>query len=639
MNALDKKSLGQFFSGGRLGSLLVSMIPDEAPFSSVIDPMAGEGDLLRAATNRAGENTTFVGIEIDPDVAAICKKQVPAASVVVEDAFRSPAVVRKEGFDIVVANPPYVRYQLQKGRFSSVRSALKQQLESLEHLTAKEKLFFLKLADSYAGTADTAVPSWILCAALLSHNGWLAIVVPEAWLSRDYAMPVQYMLLKLFDIHHVVRDISATWFADALVRTCLVVAQRKPMKNIRQMLASKTRRIDLGADTGDADSLVGNLRVGGLRGRKAWNRVFRSRKTIQTDHLSAITIGSSELFPGLAHIGAEPFVDDADRAHFSRASALPFAVKSMLPAMGLPSFQELDRFGIKCGQGLRTGANEFFYLKKSEKEPESFLSGWNGASYKLAPSVCLAALQKQTDISSLVVRPENLTRVLFYCGDKIRPDDVKRILPTKSKDIGIVDNETARYISDAEVGFLKHGKRIFDLSAVQPNIRRVDDRYLSFWYQLPRLAPRHTPDLCIPRVNGDVVSCSFVDQKSTTIVDANFSTLWGCDDTILSFFCILNSIWFKYYAEVQGTIMGGGALKLEASSIRKMLFPCLTKTRLRSLESIARSVIATGLITKETQWEIDKIVLSPFGKRWKRVRDALYEGLANMLKNRGTIHD
>ena len=32
------------------------------------------------------------------------------------------------------------------------------------------------------------------------------MVVPEAWLSRDYAHPIQYLLLKLFRIRYVVED-------------------------------------------------------------------------------------------------------------------------------------------------------------------------------------------------------------------------------------------------------------------------------------------------------------------------------------------------------------------------------------------------------------------------------------------------
>ena len=96
----------------------------------------------------------------------------------------------------------------------------------MQHLSAPDKAFFLKLAQNYSGLSDMAVPSWLLCASLLSNKGVLAIVVPEAWLNREYAAPIRYMLLKCFDNIVVARDVGTCWFENALVRTCLVVAER-----------------------------------------------------------------------------------------------------------------------------------------------------------------------------------------------------------------------------------------------------------------------------------------------------------------------------------------------------------------------------------------------------------------------------
>ena len=41
------------------------------------------------------------------------------------------------------------------------------------------------------------------------------MVVPEAWLSRDYALPIQYLLERSFSIEFVVEDADAAWFSDA----------------------------------------------------------------------------------------------------------------------------------------------------------------------------------------------------------------------------------------------------------------------------------------------------------------------------------------------------------------------------------------------------------------------------------------
>ena len=82
------------------------------------------------------------------------------------------------------------------------------------------------MVSGYSGLADLAVPSWILCAAMVSIGGRLALVVPESWLTRNYATIVHYLLLRWFRIEHVVEDEHAAWFDDAQIKTTLLVARR-----------------------------------------------------------------------------------------------------------------------------------------------------------------------------------------------------------------------------------------------------------------------------------------------------------------------------------------------------------------------------------------------------------------------------
>ena len=74
-----RKRLGQFFSGLSLGRLLASIALD-TDASTVIDPMAGHGDLLDAAIERAsrrGSSLTRVqGVEIDHPTADMCARRL-----------------------------------------------------------------------------------------------------------------------------------------------------------------------------------------------------------------------------------------------------------------------------------------------------------------------------------------------------------------------------------------------------------------------------------------------------------------------------------------------------------------------------------------------------------------------------------
>ena len=95
------------------------------------------------------------------------------------------------------------------------------------------------------------------------------MVVPETWLNREYAKPIQYLLLKAFDVLAIARDVNACWFDNALVRTCLIVAKKKKIVPLSEATGEKTLFIDLGAGLVGERSLVDNLTWNGLSGEKA----------------------------------------------------------------------------------------------------------------------------------------------------------------------------------------------------------------------------------------------------------------------------------------------------------------------------------------------------------------------------------
>ena len=204
---LHKKRFGQYFSGKTVADMLFSLLPEKHEWVNVVDPMAGIGDMLVAVRENAKKYSEMFGVEIDEEVSRKCAEHVPEARVIHGDAFTTGDIVTPEGFDLVITNPPYVRYQLQGGNdevmpsAQEIRENLIVQIGRISYLSDEEKALFLRLAKNYSGHSDMAVPAWLLCAALVKKGGYLAMVVPETWLSRDYAAPIQYLLLKLSLIH------------------------------------------------------------------------------------------------------------------------------------------------------------------------------------------------------------------------------------------------------------------------------------------------------------------------------------------------------------------------------------------------------------------------------------------------------
>jgi len=122
-------------------------------------------------------------------------------------------------------------------------------------------------------------------------------------------------------------------------------------------------------------------------------------------------------------------------------------------------------------------------------------------------------------------------------------------------------------------------RHIPELSAVVTNGRRADptkpSRAPRFWYQLPPLAPRHTGNLFVARV------CyrhpAVLGNPRSNVIDANFSTFWRHEDKpglpAAALLALLRSSWAVATMELTGTVLGGGALKVEATQLRRLPLP------------------------------------------------------------------
>jgi hypothetical protein len=134
----------------------------------------------------------------------------------------------------------------------------------------------------------------------------------------------------------------------------------------------------------------------------------------------------------------------------------------------------------------------------------------------------------------------------------------------------------------------KGDKLIPELSAVKTNIRETCSgsrpKFPKFWYMLPDFKHRHLPDAFVPRINQNTPKV-LPNRQPPILIDANFSTLWPKNKlwTPESIASLLNSAWGQACMECVGTPMGGGALKLEATHLRRFPMPNLTKDEIKKL--------------------------------------------------------
>lgn len=651
----QRKKLGQFFSGLPLGKLLAHLALT-SDTHTVLDPMAGHGDLLDAiwesSTERGFRLDRLDGIEIDEMTAVTCRSRLaqitsgtrqPAQQIIAADAFDLASVeaLAMRAYDLVITNPPYVRYQecnTNGTKSQRIRAGLTSIIDS--HLFASDRSVWRELAESYSGLADLSVPAWILAATMVRPGGRLALVVPATWRSRDYADIIRYLLLRCFSLECIVEDKQPGWFSDALVRTHLIVARRLQTQETVRALGSRekwpsTLWLQVAPEAAGRSSLVGNAFEGDQPEAQfaAWVRAEckTSPKGIaarrfdlsqEWDSLAA-RIKQRRWYHRLEGTGNDlPLFGCVPR---SKPTIIPGALGEILPeGIAADALCTLERAGIQVGQGLRTGCNRFFYVTAcgpSENDMVSVeaSSFFQHRRFSVPADALRPVLRRQSEMKAVEEGREPDGRLLDL-RRWVLPEDSEIVAKAKTAYAAhgetqpkIMPDELACYVRMASTTNLEdagEAKRIPQLSAVCTNVRMSTNGQVipRFWYMVPNFAPRHLPTAFVARINHGL---AWVERNCDPpiLIDANFSTFWSPQGkwTRHALKALLNSGWCRICMEALGTPMGGGALKLEATHLRHMPVPLLSSAAKEALDAVGKELVRDA---RNVLSVIDEIILN-----------------------------
>ena len=648
----QRKRLGQFFTGLPLGALLAHLALD-LECRAVIDPMAGHGDLLDAAAMTARTRGFLLdrldGIEIDPDTSAFCGRRIAAlqaegiaagSRIVTGSAFHpsNVAALIAPGYDLVITNPPYVRYQSQNGDgagVDDVRRGLSAIVDA--RVSGDERALWQTLVEGYSGLADLSVPAWLLSALLTRPGGRLALVVPATWRSRDYADVVRYLLLRFFRLEFIVSDTPPGWFSDALVRTHLVIARRLAWEEAVAPMADRSSWpsacwLQISPEAASEASLVGGSFPGPEPERDFAAWAFAMTRQVQG--IESRPFALQEEWRTLEQrLGRKGWFQKADDRRdslplFSYGDASPAAVpdglREMLPPGAVPAhLQTLEQAGIRVSQGLRTGCNRFFYVTLvGDDDGETIAVEASGSFQNVrfhVPAEALwPVLHRQADMQTFMrghlpptrtldlshwVLPEDQAVVAKAAeAYRKRGEFAPRVMPAG---LASFVARAARHAPDPK----EPARLIPDLSAVRTNIREpANGRGIPrFWYMLPAFTARHLPAIFTPRINHGTPAVA-LNTQPPILIDANFSTVWPEQKrwTRHALYALFNSIWCRAAMESAGTPLGGGALKLEATHIRQLPVPSLSDPDCQRLETLGQQLAASS---PSAQHQIDNFIL------------------------------
>jgi hypothetical protein len=690
-----RRRLGQFFTPTPVAELAAAAAIDDAT-TRVIDPTCGPGRMLWAAARRMKRSSGahgIVGIEVDPVLAALAC--VPPGSrpshdvhVVLGEAFSTVGglgVTRPpppRSFDVVLGNPPYVRYQalaelaarsepkvmaaatrafpgrsvsrrvdalvraallapLLPTRTGSVRS-VSRRLVQLENLLATPSTIsdplvraWAELIRAYSGLSDLSLPSWLLGWLLARPEGRIAFVASDSPDRREYGRVLRYFQLRFLQPLLVVEPTDAGWFPGAQVPASLQVYRVRPEHEIMVPLSERRTdasvlRIRIGPDPELRRVRELSGRLDGARLEQANLRGFDVTRHGLADLHDELLARR----PG-ARGSEDAWLDHLEHRERSQLSlvgplAPPPEVARIVSAGAYCRLHDLD---VQAHQGLRTGCNPFFYLRREygRVHPDAI---FGDLSFADDASLFRPVVRRQRDVTDFAVESDRLPWVALVAGLRGSPEDLAALeahpphwrRAWAAAGQSALPGDVARWIRRASTTTLTIRGRmraIPALSAVAPNARppRPRDSELpsppAWWYSLP-IAPRHEAPIFLARITHDAPSPRLNDRRAPALIDSNFVTFTLGRDAPrpLALLALLASTYVAACLETSATPMGGGALKVEAAHLRQLPVPSLTHDAWSELARLGERLVGPRPATiTDTIRTIDHVLVSERARR------------------------
>lgn len=181
-DSTEQKLRGAYYTPLQLANAMVSLVAHKN-IRTVLEPSCGDGVFLdsMAQLGIIDHIDSVTAVEIEPDEAEkvrttyCCNNRIQIFN---EDFFKFyNRVLGKEQYDLILGNPPYIRYQ---------------------YLTESQRELQSKILTSHGMKANKLINAWVAflvaCVQLLSDNGKIAFVIPAEILQVAYAEDLRLFL-------------------------------------------------------------------------------------------------------------------------------------------------------------------------------------------------------------------------------------------------------------------------------------------------------------------------------------------------------------------------------------------------------------------------------------------------------------
>jgi hypothetical protein len=372
-NASDERHrYGQHYTPHDVARLLAAFAVRSAT-DLVFDPSCGDGRLLeetlklkeRLSSRSSGSGSSNQVFGVERSASAVIAARRTGACVAAADffdvrpgaslktsmsgAYKNKSIPLPLGFDALIGNPPYIRQEVigLKGK------------RRIEAQLARDRAASPDVSwPRWSGRSDIYVYFFAHSICFLKEHGRLVFLTASSWLDAEYGAALREFLLKNFRVIAVIESATESFFADASINTCITVLEREADSRPREDHLIRFVRFNrafsqiLGEDgTRTARRADPALRLATdiLRaGTSSINEAYRVRGVAQSELLRAV---AKEGTTRAAFRGGWGKYLRADEVFFEVIERGSSRLRSLSQMASI-------RFGVK------TGANEFFYVKE-----------------------------------------------------------------------------------------------------------------------------------------------------------------------------------------------------------------------------------------------------------------------------------
>lgn len=183
INETTKEKLrGGFYTPNSIAAFILKWGFNGNKENDVLEPSCGDGVFLEEIRNGGYKYKSITAIEIDPIEAEKTRKISPPKSNVVMADFHEFCLETNQKFDLVIGNPPYIRYQF----FD------RKQQQMADNIFTKAHLKYSKLTNAWVSFV-------IGSSLLLKEKGKIGFVLPAELLQVSFAQQLREFLAHFYN--------------------------------------------------------------------------------------------------------------------------------------------------------------------------------------------------------------------------------------------------------------------------------------------------------------------------------------------------------------------------------------------------------------------------------------------------------